>query len=178
MTMYGLILYGPPAAGKDTVTRALTSLDSRYVLFPRLKVGHGRTSGYRMAKTQDIVALRARGEVVWENRRYESLYVIDRPFLLQELAIRVPVLHLGQSAAIDAVSAATPSAKWFITELWCPEDIATARIEQRQTGDTAARVAAWRETEPLQHPDLRIDTSETSPEAAATQVRQLLPTTS
>jgi guanylate kinase len=128
-----------------------------------------------MVKKRDIDSLRARGEVVWENSRYDSVYVIDRSRLLQELASRVPVLHLGQAAAIDAVGAATPLAKWFVSELWCPEDVAAARIERRQTGDTAARLAAWRETEPLKHADLRIDTSKTLPEDAAEQVRQLLP---
>jgi len=35
----GVLLYGPPAAGKDTVSAALIAVDARYVLFERLKVG-------------------------------------------------------------------------------------------------------------------------------------------
>jgi predicted PilT family ATPase len=35
----GILLYGPPAAGKDTITTALAALDARYAPFRRLKVG-------------------------------------------------------------------------------------------------------------------------------------------
>jgi hypothetical protein len=41
----GVILYGPPGAGKDTVTAALTSPDARFQLFRRIKAGAGRTMG-------------------------------------------------------------------------------------------------------------------------------------
>jgi hypothetical protein len=47
--MPAVILYGPPAAGKGTVTKALTRLDNSYWLYQSLKVGPGRTAGYRMA---------------------------------------------------------------------------------------------------------------------------------
>ena len=33
----GVILYGPPAAGKDTITGELLALDPRYRQFSRLK---------------------------------------------------------------------------------------------------------------------------------------------
>lgn len=46
--MPAVMLYGPPAAGKDTVTEALIRLDRSYRLYQRLKVGAGRTDGYRM----------------------------------------------------------------------------------------------------------------------------------
>ena len=41
--MLGVILYGPPAAGKDTVTRELTTLEGEVHLFSRVKAGSGRT---------------------------------------------------------------------------------------------------------------------------------------
>lgn len=47
--MPAIILYGSPAAGKGTVTKALTRLGNSYRLYQRLKVGPGRTAGYRMA---------------------------------------------------------------------------------------------------------------------------------
>lgn len=40
-----LLLYGPPAAGKDTVTAALPEIDARYVAFRRLKIGNGESAG-------------------------------------------------------------------------------------------------------------------------------------
>jgi hypothetical protein len=46
--MHAVILYGLPAAGKDTVTKALTGLDAHYVLFQQMKAGPGRRDGYTM----------------------------------------------------------------------------------------------------------------------------------
>ncbi|MGK5554002.1 hypothetical protein ACSNOI_20525 [Actinomadura kijaniata] len=41
----GIVLYGPPASGKDTITAASSALDDRYVYFHKLKVGAGRSAG-------------------------------------------------------------------------------------------------------------------------------------
>lgn len=43
MNAAGVILYGPPGAGKDTVTAELVQQDPSYALFERLKAGPGRT---------------------------------------------------------------------------------------------------------------------------------------
>jgi len=83
--MRGVILYGPPASGKDTITRALYELDKCYVLFPRLKQGTAKTVGYRMVTAEQLDDLRERGELIWENARYRSVYGIDRSFLVTGL---------------------------------------------------------------------------------------------
>lgn len=64
--MPAVILYGPPAAGKDTVTKALTELDTNYQIYQRLKVGAGRRAGYRITTLSHLEALRSTGAVVWE----------------------------------------------------------------------------------------------------------------
>lgn len=168
--MRGVILYGPPASGKDTVTRALTQLDPIYVQFPRIKVGGGRRDGYRIATDADIAELRARGDVIWENRRYGALYVVDRPTLAAYLAGCMPVLHLGQPKAIDAVRDSIP-AEWLTVYLWCPREVAAERIAARQTGDVQDRIRAWHETPPITA-DLVIDTALTTPSEAAHHVLQ------
>mgnify|MGYP003423388411 CR=1 FL=1 len=168
----GILLYGPPAAGKDTVTSALTALDPRYQLFPRLKVGPGRTAGYRMASGADLDALRVAGGVIWENQRYGSVYVIDRPELGDRLTRHVPVLHLGQVEAVDAVRAAPVDARWVTVSLSCPRDVAERRIIARATGDTEARLRAWDETAPFLGADLSINTADTLPDAAARTIHQ------
>jgi guanylate kinase len=170
----GVILYGPPAAGKDTVTRELHTLDVRYELFPRLKVGGGRTVGYRMATEALLDSLRARREIVWENYRYDAVYLVDRPELVRRLNGEIPVLHLGQLEAIDAVVRATPDARWLIVYLWCSRDVAAHRIVARGTGDVDARLRAWDETKPVSSAHLTVNTGATSAQAAALEIHRRL----
>lgn len=170
--MRGVVLYGPPAAGKDTITAALHRLDDRYVQFPRLKIGPGRTTGYRMTTVEHLHALRQGGDIIFENRRYGAIYVIDRTELLRRLQAHIPVLHVGQPEAITAITQATPHAHWLRVALWCPRDIAEHRIRARNTGDTDERLRAWDATPPLRQADLTINTAATSPEEAAAQIHR------
>jgi guanylate kinase len=168
--MSAVILYGPPAAGKDTVTKALACLDESYQLYRRLKVGAGRTVGYRMTTLSHVKTLRSTGSVVWETHRYDALYVIDRASLTNMLTVCIPVVHVGQVEAVKALTTALPPAtQWITVWLWCPRDIAAARITERRTGDTTARLRAWDETVPPPEADITINTAETHPaDAAAT----------
>jgi guanylate kinase len=166
----GIILYGPPASGKDTVTRELEALDPRYRLFPRLKVGSGRTTGYRMATAEQLDQARGQGDILWENDRYGATYAIDRDELRRRLGDHVPVVHLGQVDAVQTIRDATLGAKWLIVYLRCPRDIARQRMNDRRTGDARARMRAWDETVALPGADLVIDTSLVSARAAALSV--------
>lgn len=169
----GLLLYGPPASGKDTVTAALTSVDPRFRLFQRMKLGAGRTTGYRMVTADALASLERSGEIVWENARYGARYVIDRPSLVRMLDSGiVPVVHAGQPEVIAAVRDATPDTTWTIAQLWCPRDVATSRIVQRATGDVEARLAAWEATPALRDADLSIDTSFLAPAESAEAIRR------
>lgn len=170
--MHGVILYGPPASGKDTVTAALTQLDSRYRYFPRLKAGNGRTTGYRMTTMTQLVALRDSDELLWENIRYNARYAVDRTYLVRCLTEHIPILHLGQAEAIDSIVHGVPTAGWTIVELWCPWPEAERRIAARRTGDNHARKVAWLSTTRLQTPDLAIDTSKDDPNTAATRIQE------
>ena len=172
--MHAVILYGPPAAGKDTVTEALTGLDARYVLFERLKAGPGRRDGYRMTTDAALDQLRDDGQVIWENRRYDSRYVVDRPHLRAELAIgHVPVVHLGQPEGVIAVAnEVLKSTRWTIAHLWCPKVVAEARLIARGSLDLSSRLTVWDETPPLEPADFSIDTSRMDARAAATLIHQ------
>lgn len=140
-----MILYGPPASGKDTITAELARLDPRYVLFRRLKIGGGNTNGYRLAGQDDLAQLHAEGHVLYQNERYNSTYVVDRPQLSEMLtAGRVPVVHLGQIAGVRAV-AAFP-ARWVTVLLWCSRETTARRARARGSTDIDARLAAWDET--------------------------------
>lgn len=169
--MPAVILYGPPAAGKNTVTKALIELDHDYQLYRRLKVGAGRTEGYRMTTPSYIDTLRDAGGILWENRRYGALYLVDRPSLTNMLRSCIPILHLGQVAAVKAITTSLPDTHWTVVWLWCPRHVALKRITERGTGDTAERLRTWDETESLPEADISINTVKVHPDTAAATIR-------
>lgn len=172
----GIVLYGPPAAGKDTVTAALAALDARYVPFTRLKIGSGKSAGYRMGTSEQLADLESRGDVIYRNERYGNIYVVDRSGLEQATrGVGVPVVHLGQMAGVEVVSTRFP-ALWIHVLLWCSKQSTAERSRQRGDADTAARLAAWDATQAdlTAHPqarwELRLDTDTTSPDEAAKRI--------
>ncbi|MGV9351457.1 phosphotransferase-like protein [Streptomyces spiralis] len=175
----GVVLYGPPAAGKDTITTALTGLNPEYAQFARLKVGTGKSASYRMGPAEQLRELEAVGDVVYANSRYGDTYVIDRPGLDTAFAAGVPVVHLGQVDGIQALVDGYPAA-WTVVLLWCPRETTAQRSAARGDSDTTARLAAWDATcEDLEmHPDmiwdLTVDTTAVSPHKAARLIDQLL----
>jgi len=169
-----LVLYGPPASGKSTITGALESLNHRFRLFPRLKLGDGRRSEYRTATRADLERLRASGEIIWENQRYGAVYVTDRGHIAGMFGDGlIPVLHVGQVDAADAIGKAFPGVPLTRVSLTCPRPAAAARIAGRATGDTAERLAAYDATAPLPDADLVIDTSVTPVPDAARRIARL-----
>ncbi|MGL4174266.1 MAG: hypothetical protein ACRCTR_09410 [Actinomycetota bacterium] len=110
--MKGIILYGPPAAGKDTTTEALHRLDPRFRLFHKLKVGGGKTETYRIVDRRNLELLRRTGHILWENTRYGAIYAIDRTGLQTALQQSIPIVYLGQPEAISTVLSFNPHAKW------------------------------------------------------------------
>ncbi|WP_042422214.1 phosphotransferase-like protein [Streptacidiphilus anmyonensis] len=175
----GVLLYGPPAAGKDTVTAALAELSGRYQQFQRLKVGSGKAVGYRMGSAEQLAHLEAAGDVIYANSRYGNTYVIDRPGLRAAFASGVPVVHLGQ---VDGVRALLEgySAGWVTVLLWCSRQATAERSRGRGDADTSARLAAWDTTladlgaNPGWAWDLTVDTTDHTPDAAARLIGQLL----
>ncbi|MBT3077384.1 MULTISPECIES: phosphotransferase-like protein [Streptomyces] len=179
----GILLYGPPAAGKDTITAALTEIDERYALFTRLKIGTGKTQGYRMGTPEQLTALDARGDVIYRNDRYGNIYVVDRPGLDQAMeGGSIPVVHLGQIAGMEQVTALFP-ARWVRVLLWCSKETTARRSPQRGDTDTAARLAAWDATQAdlAAHPraqwELRVETDATASHETAQRIDDIVRTT-
>lgn len=172
--MIGIILYGPPCSGKDTVSHTLESLDARYSIFPRLKVGPGRTTSYRMTTEPELDRLRAGDEILWENQRYSARYAVDRSTLLEQLDQGHPILHLGQVEAVETIIGTVPSTQWLVVYLWCPRDVAEERMLRRATGDVAERLQVWDETPPLRSADLTVDTSLTTPLETASLIAEFV----
>lgn len=138
-----IVLYGPPASGKDTITRRLIELDSRYTHFQRLKVGPGRTDGYRLATTDELAARANGGDILYSNTRYGATYAVDRSELAAMIECdQVPILHLGQAAGIAAVVGGYPL-DWLVVGLWCSRAEVIRRLAGRQDDRTAERLAVW-----------------------------------
>lgn len=141
----GVILYGPPGSGKDTVTTELTRLRSEFELFERLKAGPGRTTGYRLTTVDHIEELSRAGGLLYRNARYDAEYAIDRQGLAALVdAGRIPILHMGQ--VVGASAAAKFPLHWIRVLLWCPLDATESRSIGRGDKDVEARVKVWHET--------------------------------
>jgi guanylate kinase len=150
----GVILYGPPGVGKDTITRELSRTSPQYTLFQRLKAGPGRTAGYRLTTAENIDRLSRAGELVYRNSRYGAEYAIDRRGVFELVDNeRVPVLHMGQVDGVRAVTALP--IHWTAVLLWCPREVTETRCQARGDKDVNARIKVWEETRAdlLEHPE-------------------------
>lgn len=163
----GVILYGPPGSGKDTVDAALRALRPEYRHFERMKVGAGNTTGYRMATVDELDILRRQGALIWENSQYGSTYVVDMPALSETLSRGIPILHLGQAEGVVAVMHATSDTRWTVVALRCSRATAADRLVRRDRRDLAARLAVWDVTPELPDADLAIDTDVIAPDESA-----------
>ncbi|MFD3571650.1 AAA family ATPase [Streptomyces sp. NPDC058667] len=145
MTSAGVILYGPPGSGKDTVSAELARLRPAYELFQRLKAGPGRSTGYRLTTTEHIEDLERSGGLLYRNARYSAEYAIDRGEVSALLAAeRIPILHMGQVSGVRAIEAFP--VRWVKVLLWCSEEATLARCTDRGDKDVAARLKVWHET--------------------------------
>jgi guanylate kinase len=174
-----IALYGPPASGKDTITTELQSLDSRYVAYQRLKVGQGKTAGYRVVAADVLQELEANGRVLYRNSRYGNVYAVDSGSLAELTgAGLIPVLHIGQVEGMSAVEAFP--ARWVRVLLWCGREITTERAATRGDRDVEDRLRVWDETyqDLCEHAEFEFDvlirTDQVPAAEAARQVRAAL----
>ncbi|MFI1397814.1 guanylate kinase [Streptomyces sp. NPDC020681] len=175
----GVILYGPPASGKDTITAELARIRPEFTLFQRLKAGPGRTTSYRLTTTAHIEGLAEAGELLYRNARYGAEYAIDRIEISALInADRIPVLHMGQIAGASAVT--TFPLHWVRVLLWCPLEVTQTRSVGRGDKDVEARSKVWHETREdlLAHPSepwtLTIRTDHFSPAESARAISKAM----
>ncbi|MFJ2030546.1 guanylate kinase [Streptosporangium sp. NPDC087985] len=146
MRAQGIVLYGPPASGKDTVTAALTRLDPRFVLLPKLKVGTGRAHGYEFVSAEHLGKLREAGRLLVETRRYGNVYAVDHQTIEDRHAAGyVPVVHMGNIRDLRRLIGRV-SDSWLRVLLRVPREVTEQRSRTRGDVDTGKRLAAWDET--------------------------------
>lgn len=174
MSDQGVILYGPPTSGKDTITGELADQDARFVLLPKLKAGTGRSAGYRTTAADELDVLRTAGRLAVETRRYGNVYAVDRHDIdAMTRAGRVPVVHMGNIADLQRLRSAVPL-EWTCVLLWVPREVCAKRSQGRGDVDRPKRLRAWDETQAdlTAHADaaifdLVIHTDDTEPAKAA-----------
>jgi guanylate kinase len=174
----GVILYGPPAAGKDTITKALADMDPRFQLLRKLKAGTGKQDGYRPCSATELDRMDSTGELLYRNARYGNEYAVDAASvdrLVRQGA--VPIVHVGQLAGVTAVRCYA-AVHWLAVVLWCARNLASSRLVERGDGNAADRMRAWDETQddlvstPQFSFDLRIRTDRVSAREAAVAIYQ------
>lgn len=145
MKFTGVVLYGPPASGKNAVTTELTRLDSRFTLFERIRASSAPKPGYRNASVAEVETLAARGQIIYENTRYGNRYIVDGPEIARLTSAGLfPVLHLGQIDGIRAVM--SRSGQWLTVRLHCVRETTLRRSQERGDSDTLKRLTVWDET--------------------------------
>ena len=175
MTGRIVVLFGAPAAGKDTVTRVLTSRDSQYEHFIKHKRGAGSKHGYTMVTELQLQEMRDSGRLVSEVDRYGSTYAIDRHRLASSvLAGRQVLVHSAEPS--EALTLVELGAALVLIE--CSRETATSRLNQRDPNSVADRMEVWDlvasrldSLEPRSV--MRIATDELSPEEVADRVEQV-----
>jgi len=174
-----LLLSGPPASGKDTVTAALTALDPRFALFRRIKAGSGRTEGYRIMENAELAKLEERGEIVQRHERYGNVYAVDAPMLRSMSRAGLwPVIHVGRLENLGPLRQATDGTSVL---LWADRPTVASRLKARGSTDVDDRLRAWEEerTDLTRSAraadfDLVVDTGSAPPEEAAQRIKAAL----
>lgn len=169
--MRPIVLYGPPAVGKDTITRALAALDPTYQLFPLLKAGVGRSRSYRMVPLHQLGALASAGDLILRWNRYGSTYAVDRSGIEAALVEYMPVLHFAERYHVETLLEATKSIRWLVIGLTCPRAIAAERLAERDPEDVERRLVVFDQVEPIGDlGEYQLDTSTVSPQGAAERI--------
>lgn len=166
----GVVLFGPPAVGKDTITSQITRLDSRFAHFRKIKVGGGRTSGYRILSSGEIADLMTSKQILSRVERYGNQYFVDLPELARIRRVgRIPVVHTTDIRELESLTA---DGSWHAWCLWAPLRTVRSRLSSRRDSDRERRLDLFSATlralgRSRPQFDRVVDTSAATPEQIA-----------
>lgn len=137
-----IVLYGGPTTGKDSITSQLESVDRRFVLYKKIKVGTGRSTGYVMSAARPSGA-----DIVSEVRRYENSYFVTWSTITNHLARHeVPVIHTSSMSEVELLRTALPrriGIQPYVALLTNSYSDFRCRSSARGDVDQEARSAVW-----------------------------------
>jgi len=167
-----VIIFGSPAAGKDAITTAVAGQNPRFRLFRKLKVGGGRTDGYRIGTHADANALKGSGAVLSEVHRYGCRYIVDGAELAALFrAGFIPIIHTADTDEFSTLTH-TPWFRGVGIHLHTTREEAIRRLTRRDPDDVPGRLDVWDRVEatlrrtPI-HPEMAWDTTQTPVEESA-----------
>lgn len=123
----GVVLAGPPASGKRTVTFALTSLRRSYASFPALTVAHRARVAAEQTTRRHLDELRAWAQLFHEFTSDGIRFAYERERLnnLREQG-RIPIACVDDGDVLQAFEREADD--WLQILLWCPRDEAERRL--------------------------------------------------
>lgn len=169
--MKGLVLIGPPAAGKDTITD-IVEQRSNLRLLKKAKAGSGRSAGYRLVSMEEFDECVARGEMVSTVERYGNRYGVMRADVAAiQQAGDIPVIHTA--SVEEALTLAADGMALCL--IWCSRSESADRLRHRDQSTVDERLAVWDQLQDdldviAKHLDLVIDTTDQSASAVASTI--------
>jgi len=125
-----LLVAGPPASGKDTITEALTALDSKYVLFKKHRTGVD-SAKYNTLSAGDFEQMKNDGAFVQAHYRYGRGYGVCKETLRDLVdANKLPIIHTGKIDNLLLLKS-TINYPCGTVLLWEERDVLIERIKQR-----------------------------------------------
>jgi len=139
-----LLLSGPPASGKDTVSHELINRNNRFVLFKKHRAGGETNSGYIDISTAQFKEMEAQNKFIQSHLRYGRLYGVSRDGIEKTLAYgKIPIIHTGRIENLVKLKDVFGQ-KCIAIHLWEHRDILAERIRKRHNNaeEISARITA------------------------------------